>query len=326
MQSRVSCLAPASWRLRQVVAFALLLTPLTIAAQPTAPRVGIRQAEAEVWTRIERRSRRLGALMLDSSEFDLRIPIQGEPEEVIGVTRLTNTSYAVATARLEPLESIASRSQPFHSGRYDLRIEDRAGNCIVVHQTVSVDTSLVRLKRTAESCRPLYMAEVVRRGIRLARIPLSAGQLTDNWSVALATMAFADVYLDSVVVLTTKFGLQANLRADDTTGVRVDSVTAGLALGEGSWSIVRRSPAVVLDTLLGRGNTWERARLRFTIPVDSTFALSRAWPVVEVSLSVAKTESNPYGLAWTYAHGPKGFFRSVRWSSADSSGGAPRPR
>ncbi|HEY7568562.1 MAG TPA: hypothetical protein VH762_13365, partial [Gemmatimonadaceae bacterium] len=246
--------------------------------------------------------------------LDLRIPIRGEPEEVIGVTRLTNSSLVVATARLEPLDSIASRMDRFRSGRYDLRIEDRIGNCILVHQTVRVDTSLVRLERTAQSCRPLYMAEVVRRGIRLARIPLSAGQLTDNWSVAPATMAFADVYLDSVVVLTTKLMLQANLREGDTSSVRVDSVTVGLALGEGSWSIVRRSPAAVVDSVLPRGTTWARAHYRFMIPVDSTFALSRSWPVVEVSLSVPKTDSNPYGVAWTYAHGPKDFFTGVRWS------------
>ena len=303
-----------SRRANVLAAFALLLTPLTIAGQVRPPRAGIRQAEAEVWTRLEQRARRLGSLMLDSSQLDLRIPIEGEPEEIIGVTRLTNSSFVVATARLEPLDSIGARENPFRSGRYDLRLEDRAGNCLLVHQTVSVDTSLVRLKRTVESCRPLYMAEVVRRSMRLARIPLSAGQLTDNWSVAPATMAFADVYLDSVVVLTTKLMLQANPREGDTTGVRVDSVTVGLALGEGSWSIVRKSLAAVVDSVLPRGATWRRANHRFMIPVDSTFALTRSWPVVEVSLSVPKTESNPYGLAWTYAHGPKDFFRNVRWS------------
>lgn len=306
--------------LRRCSAVAVLLVPATTISQP--PRGGIRGAELEVWKRLEDRARQLGAFVLDSSELDLRIPIQGEPEEVIGVTRLTSGSLVVATARLEPLDSIGSRTDRFQSGRYDLRIEDRVGNCIVVHQTVTVDTALKRLKRTAESCRPLYMAEVVRRGIRLARIPLSAGQLTDNWSVAPATMAFVDVYLDSVVVLTSKLGLQANLREDDTTGVRVDSVSVGLALGEGSWSIVRNSPAVVVDTVLHRGDTWGRALLRFMIPVDSSFALKRAWPVVQVSLSVPKTESNPYGLAWTYAHGPKDFFKGVRWSSA-AVGAAP---
>lgn len=75
-----------------VTALTLLLTPPTIAAQHVAPRVGIRQAESEVWIRLEQRARRLGALMLDSSEIDLRIPIHGEPEEVIGVTRLTNSA------------------------------------------------------------------------------------------------------------------------------------------------------------------------------------------------------------------------------------------
>lgn len=220
----------------------------------------------------------------------------------------------VVTARLEPLDSLGSRADPFHSGRYDLRIEDRAGNCLLVHQAVSVDTSLVRLKRTTEACRPLYMADVVRRSRRLARIPLSAGQLTDNWSAAPATTAFADVYLDSVVVLTTKLMLQANPRDGDTTVVRVDSVTVGLALGDGSWSIVRKSPPLVVDTVLRRGDTWARAHQRFVIPVDSTFALSRSWPVVEVSLSVPKSDSNPYGLAWTYAHAPRDFFKSVRWS------------
>ena len=298
--------------LRRYSAVVALLVPATTTSQP--PRGGIRGAELEVWKRLEDRARQLGAFVLDSSELDLRIPIQGEPEEVIGVTRLTSSSIVVATARLEPLDSIGSRTDRFQSGRYDLRIEDRVGNCIVVHQTVTVDTALKRLKRTAESCRPLYMAEVVRRGVRLARLPLSAGQLTDNWSVAPATMAFADVYLDSVVVLTTKLMLQANLREGDTSGVRIDSVNVGLALGDRSWNIVRKGPPVVVDTVLRRGETWAGAAQRFMIPMDSTFDLTRSWPVVEVSLSVAKTDSNPYGLAWTYAHGPKDFFKGVRWS------------
>ncbi|MGH7713121.1 MAG: hypothetical protein ACREOG_17660, partial [Gemmatimonadaceae bacterium] len=156
-------------------------------------------------------------------------------------------------------------------------------------------------------------AEVVRRSRRLARIPLSAGQLTDNWTVALATTAFADVYLDSVVVLMTKLMLQANLRAGDT-GVRVDSVTVGLALGDGAWSIVRKSRPTVIDTVLRLRSTWGRLHQRFVIPIDSSFVLTRSWPVVEVSLSVPKTESNPYGFAWTYAHAPKGFFKGVPWS------------
>ncbi|HEV8363712.1 MAG TPA: hypothetical protein VGQ52_09345 [Gemmatimonadaceae bacterium] len=301
-------------RSRSVCIALFLLVPAVTSTQPSPSRGGIRQAESEVWKRLEERARRLGAFVLDSSELDLRIPIQGEPEEVMGVTRLTNSSVVVATARLEPLDSIGSRQDPFYSGRYDLRLEDRVGNCLVVHQTVSVDSVLRRLKRTVESCRPLYMAEVFRRSIRLARIPLSAGQLTDNWSVAPATTAFIDVYVDSVVVLTTKLMLQVNLREGDTTGVRIDSVTVGLALGDRSWSIVLKSPAARVDTVLHRGELWSRAPQRFMIPVDSTFALTRSWPVVEVVLGVPKTKANPYGLAWTYAHGPKDFFKGVRWT------------
>ncbi len=267
-----------------------------------------------MWKRLEERARRLGAFVLDSSELDLRIPIEGEPEAVIGVTRLTSSSQVVVTARLEALDSVGSRQDRFNSGRYDLRLEDRVGNCLVVHQTVTVDSVLRRLKRTVESCRPLYMAEVFRRSIRLARIPLSAGQLTDSWSVAPATTAFIDVYMDSVVVLTTKLMLQVNLREGDTTGVRIDSVTVGLALGDRSWSFVRKSAPTVIDTVLHRGELVSRAPQRFMIPVDSTFALTRSWPVVEVVLGVPKTEANPYGLAWTYAHGPKDFFKNVRWS------------
>jgi hypothetical protein len=289
----------------------VVLAPTTMESQQPASPSALQRAEGEIWTRLRERARRLGTLMLDSSELDLRIPLTGEPEEVIGVTRLTNSSRVVGTARLEPLDSITSRNDPFQSGRYDLRIEDRAGNCLLVHQTVSVDTALVLGTRTTESCRPLYMAEVVRRSRRVARLPLTAGELTDNWSVAPSTTATVDVYLDSVVVVATTLALRVNLNDGDTTGVQVDSVTVGLALGDGSWSIARKSPALVVDTALHRGATWTRSRHRFVIAIDSTFALGRSWPVVEVSMSVPKTESNPYGTAWTYAHGPRGFFRRM---------------
>ena len=298
---------------RLLVMLLVVVAPTTVESQqPTL----IQRAETEIWARLRERAARAGTLMLDGSDLDLRIPLDGEPEEVIGVTRLTNSSRVVGTARLEPLDSITSRNDPFRFGRYDLRIEDRAGNCLLVHQAVSIDTALVRGARTTERCRPLYMAEVVRRSRRLARLPLTAGQLTDNWSVAPATTASVDVYLDSVVVVATTLALRVNLKDGDTTHVQVDSVTVGLALGDGSWNIVRKSPALVVDTVLRRGATWTRSRHRFTIAVDSTFELGRSWPVVEVSLSVPKTESNPYGLAWTYAHGPKGYFRMIKWGSA----------
>lgn len=302
-----------------VPALFIVVAPTTVISQQPTSRSAIQRAEAEIWTRLRERAARSGTLMLDSSDLDLRIPLEGEPEEVIGVTRLTNSSRVVGTARLEPLDSITSRTDPFRSGRYDLRIEDRAGNCLLVHQAVSIDTALVRGRRTTENCRPLYMAEVVRRSRRLARLPLAAGALTDNWSVAPAMTASVDVYLDSVVVVTTSLALRVNLKEGDTTAVRVDSVTIGLALGDGSWSIVRKSPAVVVDTVLRRGATWMRSRQRFAIAVDSTFALGLSWPVVEVSMSVPKTESNPYGLAWTYAHGRRGFFNAVKWPPASGN-------
>ena len=297
--------------IRLLVVIIVLLLPLTLPAQQRTPRSPLRQAESEVWARLQQRARELGTLRLGLSDVDLVFPLEGEPTEVIGVMRLTNTSSVVATARLEPLDSIATRSDFFQNGRYDIRIEDRAGNCILVHQIVSIDTVLVRRTRTTEPCQPLYMAEVVRRSRRLARIPLNAGRLTDNWSMAPAITAVADIYLDSVVVTTTTLMLQANLREPETS-VKVDSVIVGLALGEQSWSIVRKSRPLVVDTVLSRGEIWSRSPRRFVIPIDSTFALTSSWPVIEVSLSVPKTESNPYGFAWTYAHGPKDFFKDLR--------------
>ena len=297
---------------------ALVLPSTPVGSQQPASRSAIQRAEAEIWTRLRERANRLGTLMLDASDLDLRISLDGEPEEVVGVTRLTNSSRVVGTARLEPLDSIGSRNDPFQSGRYDLRIEDRAGNCLMVHQVVSFDTVLVQGQRTTETCRPLYMADVVRRSRRLSRLPLKAGELTDNWSVAPATTAQVDVYLDSVVVVATALALRVNVPDSDTAAVQVDSVTVGLALGDGSWSIARKSPALVVDTVLRRGATWTRSRHRFTIAVDSTFALGRSWPVLEVSMSVPKTASNPYGLAWTYAHGRRGFFSLIPWPNAGS--------
>jgi hypothetical protein len=296
-----------------VVLLALVLVPRTLESQRRTSRSAMQRAESEIWARLAERARRLGTLMLDSSEIDLRIPLEGEPEEVVGVTRLANSSRVLVTARLEPLDSIGSRDDFFQSARYDLRIEDREGNCLLVHRAAFVDTALVLGTRSTETCRPLYMADVVRRSRRIARLPLTAGQLTDNWSVAPATTAMVDVFLDSVVFVTTTLALQVNLRPGDATGAQIDSIAIGLALGNGSWSIVHRSPALVVDTVLHRGATWSQSRRRFTVAIDSTFALTDSWPVVEVMVTVPKTESNPFGLAWTYAHGPRGYFKALQW-------------
>src|SRR5688572_33455533 len=102
---------------RLVLALFVVVAPTTVVSQQPASRSAIQRAEAEIWARLRERASRLGTLMLDSSELDLRIPLEGEPEEVIGVTRLTNGSRVVGTARLEPLDSITSRGDPFQSGR-----------------------------------------------------------------------------------------------------------------------------------------------------------------------------------------------------------------
>jgi hypothetical protein len=293
-----------------------LLALLTLAAAPADGRAqssrAIRRLEAGVWTRIAARARASHGLTLHSGQFDLRLPIHGEPDEVTGATARARDALAIASARLEPGDAgVDSREQRFEKGRYDLRIEDRAGNCLAIHQEVRSmgDSTIERGARMVEPCRPLYMAEVVRRGRRLAHLPLNAGQLTDHWSVASAIDGWADVYADSVVIIASTLALRAGYPQPDTLAQHVDSVTVGLALGGDSWSIVRRSAAVVVDTTLHPRGEWSRRRLRFTIPRDSAFALGESWPVVEVVLGVRKTADNPSGMAWTYAHAAKPFFQ-----------------
>lgn len=276
---------------------------------PTSKPVStILRLERELWTRLADRARRAGALTTETGEFDLAIPIVGEPTEVLGPTRSANASLGVASARLEPLDFVGTRLDVFRRGRYDLRLEDRLGRCLLVHLTLVFDTAATRTGRTTERCEPLYMADVVRRSKRLAHVPLTAGEPDANWSVALFATGFADVYLDSVVVTTTALTLRANSPQPDTASVAIDSIRVGVARGEDSWNIVRASEAVPVDTVLRRGGEWVRGALRLTIPIDSGFALRDSWPVFEVILSVPRTPDNPLGLAWTYAHGPHGFF------------------
>lgn len=65
----------------------VVVAPTTVESQQPAL---IQRAETEIWTRLRERAAQSGTLMLDGSDLDLRIPLDGEPEEVIGVTRLTN--------------------------------------------------------------------------------------------------------------------------------------------------------------------------------------------------------------------------------------------
>jgi hypothetical protein len=79
-------------------------------------------------------------------------------------------------------------------------------------------------------------------------------------------------------------------------------------MGESSWSVVRKSAPISVDTTLRKNGEWRRGSKRFVIPIDSTLDLKKTWPMFEVYLSVPKTSDNPNGVAWTYAHERKGFF------------------
>jgi hypothetical protein len=305
----ISGLSLAGMRLLIVMAALAVLGAIDPASAQQAAASPLTQLEREMLARVSERAIANGGLRIGAGELDLRLTLRGEPEEMIGPTVHATTSLAVGSARLEPLDSIVARDVTFNRGRYDLRLEDRKGNCLVVHHEVTFDSALVKGRRTTERCEPLYMAEVVRRARRIARLPLSAGRLEDHWSAALAATGTADVYLDSVVITTTAVALRASYPTPVTATVDIDSVAAGLAQGETSWSVVRKSAAMRVDTTLRQGGEWRRTTRRFVIPIDSTFDLSKSWPVFEVYLTVPRTADNQLGIAWTYAHERKGFFR-----------------
>lgn len=288
------------------------LIAVTFAAAPAAAQqtssAPLRELEKEMLARISARAIAIGGFRIDTSDFDVRLPLHGEPEEIVGPTLYARDAMAVGSARIEPLDSLASRSDTFNRARYELRLEDRTGRCLVVHQEVTFDSKLVRGPRTSERCQTLYMAEVVRRGRRLARLPFSAGRLDDQWSAALAATGTVDRYLDSVVVTTSSMTLRAAYPEPADKPVVIDSITAGLGYGDGGWSVARHSTAIRVDTTLYKGGEWRRGVKRFVIPLDPAFNVSKSWPLFEVHLSVPKTTDNPNGLAWTYAHERKGFF------------------
>ena len=217
-------------------------------------------------------------------------------------------AVAVGSARVEPLDTIAARDSTFQRARYTLRLEDRKGNCLIVHHTVAFDSALTRVARASERCQPLYMAEVVRRNRRIARLPLSAGSLDAHWSAALAAAGTADVYADSVVITTSSLLIRASFPVPATSLVTVDSVDAGLGMGDRAWSVVRKSVPIAVDTVLRQGGEWRRNVRRFVIPLDGSIDLAKTWPLFQVHLSVPKTADNPGGNAWTYAHAPRFFF------------------
>ncbi|HYJ78226.1 MAG TPA: hypothetical protein VEW03_01385 [Longimicrobiaceae bacterium] len=303
-----------------LLACVLMGTPGWLGAQQ--PGGAIHRLESAVWLRVAERVQEHRAFTISSGAFDLALPLAGDPREIIGPTRHAREALAVASARLEPLDSVGSADDRFLVGRYHIRLEDRSGNCLVVHQVALIDGVLVRGARTTERCQPVYMADVVRRSRRLARLPFTLGRLDDHWSVASTATGFADVYRDSIVITTSTLSLRASHPIPDVATQQVDSISAGLALGDGSWSVMRESAAATVDTTLRRGGQWNRGRVRFTIPIDSTFPLEESWLVLQVHLSVPRTQDNPEGRAWTYAHGSRGFF--VRRRERSSSRRQPR--
>jgi hypothetical protein len=298
-----------------VAGIAFMSAAQSATAQQATPSP-LRQLEKEMLARISERAIANGGFRFGAGELDLRLPLRGEPEEIVGPTLHASGALAVGSARIEPLDSIVSRDSTFHRARYDLRLEDRKGNCLIVHNDVTFDSALVRGRRTAERCQPVYMAEVIRRARRIARLPLTAGRPDDRWSAVLVAKGSADVYLDSVVITTTAMAVRASYPHPATATVVIDSVNAGLGLGDSSWSIARQSVALPVHKTLRKNEEWRRQVTRFTIPIDSSFALAKSWPLFQVHVSVPKTADNPLGLGWTYAHERKGFFLKLpprRW-------------
>src|SRR6185436_17394515 len=107
----------------------LICIAQSVSARAQAAPSVLAQLEKEMLARITQRATLVKGFRFDSSEFDLRLPRQGEPEEIIGPTIHASDALAVGSARIEPLDSIASRQDTFKRARYALRLEDRAGNC-----------------------------------------------------------------------------------------------------------------------------------------------------------------------------------------------------
>jgi hypothetical protein len=93
----------------------------------------------------------------------------------------------------------------------------------------------------------------------------------------------------------------------------VDSLSAGLSVKSGrAWFVARHGTAITPGRSLAVGEEIRQSRVRFTIPVDSAFDLTTAWPTFTVVLSVPRTSDNPHGRAWTYAHAPMAYFAGVK--------------
>lgn len=248
----------------------------------------------------------------------------GRPESVGGVS----IPYPSLTATVdESLRNVLKASAPraratawttsYGSPSGDqatlrFEFEDRAGRCVAVARTASVGASggLVLGARRLSRCDVRVLADVIRRGRRLARIPFDYKGLDVIFTTVGNYPGTVDVYFDSVVVTVRGARLQTKLLEGHPQNV--DSITTSLAYHSGSsWGPGKQSNAVKLQWPARDGDVRDIPRMRFTIPRDSSESLSDRWVVFSHHLTVPKTASNPYGIAWTYAHLSDTMFKRV---------------
>ena len=191
--------------------------------------------------------------------------------------------------------------------------EDRQNRCVTVqHRVRGTDAESGRSARSIERCEIRALAEVNRRGTRLARLPFRVDAMDVVFTTVGDYPGSIDVYRDSVVVMVRNGRSRTKLLGPRTQ--TVDSVTASLARRHGTtWSPGTASNALVLEWRGEEGETLLLPRrVRFTIPRSEGDSLQDRWVVFTHHLTVPKTPANPLGLAWTYAHAREGMFRDLR--------------
>jgi hypothetical protein len=249
----------------------------------------------------------------------LPVFLNGERDvEVVDEARRIPGTVDSAAAQLRSgLRAVSSRARttgwfvPFHSEGGDsvrFEYEDFQGRCIAEFAAL-IQSKPGPSRRAA--CPLDAMAERARRSRMIAQLALSAGEETDNWSVAPLARGVARVYLDSVVIRADTLRLRVNTQ--DGSDAIVDSIVVGLSQKtERSWYMTHRGGAIALNQTFRNKQEWNRPRARFSIPADSSVDLATVWPTFEVILSVPKTPENTVGRAWTYAHAPMAFFSGIR--------------
>jgi hypothetical protein len=229
-------------------------------------------------------------------------------ESLGGVAARARTTALVVLHRADA-DTVAGRARD----SLRLEFEDWHGRCIVESAPVTLTAggALTRGAPRRSRCEPTVMAERARRARLIAQLPLRAGEPDDNWSVLPLVRGVTRVYLDSVVLRADTLILRGKT-PDAATSV-VDSLRAGLSVrSERAWFVARHGTAITPGRSFAVGEEMRQSRVRFTIPVDSAFDLTTAWPTFTVVLSVPRTSDNPYGRAWTYAHAPMEYFAGVK--------------